>query len=161
MKLYYFESAGRAEAIRLLLFHAGLKFEDKRFKKEEWPKYKDKFELKQLPALEIDGKILTQTYAILEYLGSKYGYLPKTYDKLYKVIFLMNTAEDIFMKAAQAIYPRIALAPKSKEDAIKKLFENDGPLFLGAITRKLKENESQDFIVGHKYTIADFYLLGF
>jgi glutathione S-transferase len=58
---------------RLLLNHAGVKFEDIRFTMESWPELKDKFELKQVPVLEDNGKMYCQMNAILEYLGKKYG----------------------------------------------------------------------------------------
>ena len=161
IKLYYFDATGRAEPIRLLLHYAGVKFEDVRYKNEEWPKVKEKFELKQMPVLEIDGKQYCQSYAITEYLGAKYGFLPKSHDELYRCLFVMNTAEEIFVKAYQGIHPISPFDPKEKEAISKKLLEVDGPLALAAIEKKLKENCSKDFIVGCKYTIADFYLIGF
>lgn len=160
MKLYYFDAPGRAEPIRLILYYVGAKFEDIRYKPEEWAKHKDCFELKQLPVLEVDGKKYCQSYAIMEYLGAKYDLLPKCHHDLYKVLFILNTAEDLFMKAYLALAPTSPLDPKAKEEAMKKLLETDGPLCLGAIEKKLKENCTQNFIVGCKYSIADFFLLG-
>jgi len=161
MKLYYFDAPGRAEAIRLLLFHAGVKFEDVRFKPEDWSKHKDEFELKQLPVLEDHGKKYCQSYAILEYLGSKYGYLPKKYAKVYQVLYIMNTAEDCFMRAYMVMSPKSPYDEKTKAECMAKFMDVEAPLFLGAIEKRLKENCSQDFMVGCDYTIADFYLIGF
>lgn len=161
IKLYYFQGAGRAEAIRLLLTHAGKKFQDIRFTNEEWQKEKPKFETGQLPALEYKGKMLCQSYAIMEFLGAKFGYLPKDYDKLYKCMMIMNTSEDLFMKAFRATSSWSPLDAKAKEEALKTLLTTEGPLFMKAIDKIYKENDCKDFIVGHDYTVADFFLIGF
>ena len=58
MKLYYFDIYGKAEAIRMLLNHAKVEFEDCRISKEEFAKMKEegKLEFGQLPVVEHDGK---------------------------------------------------------------------------------------------------------
>lgn len=63
MKLYYFDIYARAEAIRMLLNHAKVEFEDVRLAKEDFAKLKEegKFEFGQVPALEHDGKVYTQS----------------------------------------------------------------------------------------------------
>ena len=40
-KVVYFDFTGRAETTRMLLHMAGQEFEDVRYSREEWPKYKD------------------------------------------------------------------------------------------------------------------------
>ena len=42
-KLVYFDYYGRAEAIRMMFYHAKQDFEDIRVPKEEWPKYREEF----------------------------------------------------------------------------------------------------------------------
>ena len=39
-KLYYFNARGRAELSRLIFAAAGQQYEDFRFEKDDWPKYK-------------------------------------------------------------------------------------------------------------------------
>lgn len=161
MKLYYFDIPGKAEAIRLLLAHAGIKYEDIRFKPEDWPKYKEKFELKQVPVLEIDGKQYCQSVAIMEFLGMKYGYLPKKdFCKLSKVMFIVNLAEDMFAKVYPLMKAGSFYDEKSKAETLDKLLNVNGPLYMKALEKRLKENSCKKFIVGCKYTIADFALLG-
>ena len=80
MKLYYFDIYGRAEPLRILLWHAKAEFEDVRIKGEEWPKLRadnpEKFEFGQLPMLEVDGVFLSQSNSLLRYLGKRFGYYP-------------------------------------------------------------------------------------
>lgn len=160
MKLYYFDMPGRAEPIRLLLTHAGVKFEDVRIPFQDWPKYKDKFELKQIPVLEVDGKQYCQTMAILEFLGAKYKYIPKNFGMFSKIIFAINTLEDLLAKVYAAVSSMSALDEKTKGEELNKVFTTYGPLYLGALDRLLKENPCKEFIVGNRYSIGDFYLLG-
>ena len=160
MKLYYFDGPGRAEAIRLLLFHANVQYEDIRFTKEDWPKHKLDFELHQLPVLEVKGKKMSQSIAILEYLGIKYRYTPSAFQKTYEVMFIINTAEDLYIKAYVATSPNSPLTPKEKEEAYKRLMTVEGPLSMSVLENRIKKNVTQDFIVGKKYTIADFFLQG-
>eukprot|EP00826_Nyctotherus_ovalis_P014311 TRINITY_DN1397_c0_g1_i7.p1 TRINITY_DN1397_c0_g1~~TRINITY_DN1397_c0_g1_i7.p1 ORF type:complete len:403 (+),score=133.19 TRINITY_DN1397_c0_g1_i7:104-1312(+) len=161
MKLYYFDVPGKAESIRLLLTHAGIKFEDIRFTMETWPAHKDKFELKQVPVLENNGKMYCQGDAILEYLGRKYGYLPKSNPEAhYKIMKIINTVTDLFMAAYPIMAPYSPLDEKAKGEYMTKLLKEKGPVFLKSIENALCENECKDFIVGNKYTIADFVLLG-
>jgi hypothetical protein len=42
VKLYYFDVYGRGEAIRMLLNHKGVTFEDCRFGFDKWPEFKPK-----------------------------------------------------------------------------------------------------------------------
>ena len=79
VKLYYFDVYARAEPIRLLLNHAKVPFEDVRVQGEDFAKLKgdsNKLEFGQLPVLEHDGRFLSQSAAILRYLGAQHGYYP-------------------------------------------------------------------------------------
>ncbi|CAG7819626.1 unnamed protein product [Allacma fusca] len=75
-KLTYFDLAALVEPIRWVFKIAGVDFEDERIPREDWEeKYKlnGRFPMEQVPILEIDGEVYTQSGAILRYLAKKYG----------------------------------------------------------------------------------------
>eukprot|EP01022_Parablepharisma_sp_SALTPOND_P016153 TRINITY_DN2338_c6_g1_i1.p1 TRINITY_DN2338_c6_g1~~TRINITY_DN2338_c6_g1_i1.p1 ORF type:complete len:428 (-),score=44.48 TRINITY_DN2338_c6_g1_i1:116-1330(-) len=157
-KLYYFDIPGRGEMIRLLLKKANVQFEDVRIKFEEWPKMKEKFALKQLPVLVVNGIQFPETDAIMRYLSIQYGYLPLDPDELYKASFVTDTIKDLVNN-----YIRFAFAelPEDKKAKLAEQYYSETvPLIFSILEKRLKENESTGFFVGNKYTIADFYVLG-
>lgn len=157
-KFYYFDMDGRGSMIRLLLKQAKVPFEDVRIKFADWPKMKDTFPLKQLPVLEIDGRQLVQSDAIMQFLSLRYEYLPLKAEKYYDVLFLADTIKDIYEGFAKFFYS--SLPPEKKNELAKEYYEKTAPTLMAAIEKRLKANKSQEFLVGRKYTMADFYMLG-
>ena len=79
MKLYYFDVYAKGEAIRILLNHAKVPFEDIRMDGKDFKLFKEKgyFEFGQVPVLEMpNGHRFSQSYSILRMLGKTYGYYP-------------------------------------------------------------------------------------
>ncbi|XP_057368616.1 glutathione S-transferase 1-like [Daphnia carinata] len=72
-KLHYFNFRGMAELTRLIFHYAGVAFEDVRFEKSEWPQLKASMPFGQVPVLEVDGKPLSQSYAIARYVARQHG----------------------------------------------------------------------------------------
>jgi len=69
-KLIYFNSRGRAEPIRMIFAHCEVDFEDKRVTSDEWKEMKPSIPFHQLPALEVDGKVIVgQSMAIARYVA--------------------------------------------------------------------------------------------
>jgi len=157
-KLYYFDMDGRGSMIRLLLKNAKVDFEDVRIKMDQWPSYKEKFCLKQVPVLEIEGQELVQSDAIMQFLSLRYGYLSLKNDKYARILFLANTIRDIYGNFVSFFYSKL---PEAKKAEMKgKYLKETIPLLFCAIEKRLKENKSQDYLVGRKYTMADFYMIG-
>ena len=98
MKLYYFDVYGRAEQIRMLLWHAKQEFEDVRLNHEDFGKLKAEnqlLEFGQVPVLEVDGKYLSQSHSILRYLGKRFGYYPEDAHCAWKVDSLLDAVSDL------------------------------------------------------------------
>ena len=77
MKLVYFNLYARGEPIRMLLWKAGVKYEDHRVSFEMWKAGDLKLSLpnKQMPVLVLDdGTTLSQAHAIMHFLSGQYGF---------------------------------------------------------------------------------------
>ncbi|KAK3174212.1 hypothetical protein OEA41_001456 [Lepraria neglecta] len=78
--LHYFDfqSRGRRQVVRLLWEDAGIAYEDVRYSFEEYPEYKksrisEMNPIANIPVIELNGRILTQSYAILRHFARQSG----------------------------------------------------------------------------------------
>jgi glutathione S-transferase len=71
LELFYFDSPGRAEPIRIVLHMAGRKFADKRLKGPDYAALRSSGDLPfgSLPVLRVDGVAIVETPAILRYVA--------------------------------------------------------------------------------------------
>ncbi|CDW72614.1 glutathione s-pi 1 [Stylonychia lemnae] len=158
MKLIYFDVYGRAEAMRMLLTHAKVEFEDFRLSYADWPAYKKSddspLEFDQVPVLILDsGKVLSQSRAILRYLGMEYGYMPKDAHEAY----LVDSILDAFGDMTQGlIASKWETNPERKKQIISDWLINVYPRFLAAFEKRLESQGDSKFLVGNSLTIADF-----
>ena len=114
LKLYYFDLAGKAEAIRLALKYANIEFEDYKFKdRSEFAEMKasGKLQFGQCPALEVTnhGKttILTQSGAILRFIAKiapNSGLLPRCPVQACQVDAIVDQEADVFQSIRCIIY---------------------------------------------------------
>ncbi len=73
-KLTYFDiDGGRAESIRIAFHIGGIDFEDVRVKGPQFREARQSFRFHALPVLEIDGRQVTQSNALLRYVGKLVG----------------------------------------------------------------------------------------
>jgi len=93
---YFDQAASRGEECRLALFIAGVDFEDNRVPRSTWPQLKPTTPFGSLPTFELPGKPpVSQSNAILGYIGRTYGLLPADAWEAMRLESLMSAAEDL------------------------------------------------------------------
>ena len=162
IKLYYFNIPfWRAEVSRLTLFIGDIPFEDIRLKEENYDEFKLTGKLpngnfppfRQLPVLEVDGKLIAQTGAIARYCGKLTGLYPTNND--------IDAAKiDQIIEAAQDINYIVSISNREKNPDKKKIAREilsvkHLPKWFQFLENLIKENNESKWFVGESVTIAD------
>lgn len=157
MKVHYFPGYGRAEAVRMLLAHAKVPFENVNYTFESLPAAKESgnLEFGQLPVLEMDGKFYAQSFSIVRMLGIKYGYYSEDAYTAWRIDSTIDSIGDLLNAYYKAAFAR---DEEEKKALFKTFYETTFTKWLTVIDKRVKENTSQKYIVGDKITIADFTL---
>ena len=156
-KLIYFDIYGRAEMIRMLLWHAKVTFEDDRMSFEQFGERKaaGEFPSGQVPQWVCeDGEKLSQSGAILRYLGIQHGYYPKDPRQAYTVDWACDTVAD---EAAKK-HIRHYLSPTPPTEDEMKTAGADAAISNAAFEAHFKKT-GNTFMAGKDLTIADFLLV--
>lgn len=99
---------------------------------------KEKLDYGQLPALEFNGKIYTQSICILRFLARQYGYYPTDdFDQQYEVDNIMDSFQDYNFGLLKAYTSADA---KGKNEGLKSFFTTHSTKFFNAWDTKIKEN---------------------
>ena len=160
--LYYFKIPfWRAEVTRLSLYIGDIPFEDYRIEGNDYDKFKKTGKLpnkkiapfKQLPVLDVDGKIFAQTGAIARFCGKLSGLYPKNDD--YKAALI-----DQIIEGAQDINYLVTLSGRDKDLERKKIARDilatrHLPKWFRFLEDLLKQNTESIYFVGSDLTIAD------
>jgi prostaglandin-H2 D-isomerase / glutathione transferase len=151
LTLTYFDfDGGRGEPARLALHIGGVAFEDRRIPGKEWPALRDQMPFQAMPVLEVDGKAIAQSNAIIRYVGKLAGLYPK--DDLQAALCdeLMDAAEDLGTRIGNTI----ALGPDDKKRAREQLAAGPIRRFLQQFDLRLKAGGGEWF-VEKRLTVAD------
>ena len=160
--LYYFKIPfWRAEVTRLSLYIGDIPFEDYRIEGNDYDKFKKKGELpnkkiapfKQLPVLDVDGKIFAQTGAIARFCGKLSGLYPKNND--FKAALI-----DQIIEGSQDINYLVTLSGRDKDFERKKIARDllatkHLPKWFQYLEDLLKQNTDSVYFVDNDLTIAD------
>ncbi|HMB60187.1 MAG TPA: glutathione S-transferase [Xanthomonadales bacterium] len=152
LKLTYFDfDGGRGEPIRLALAYGDIPFEDDRIPPAEWPAFRDKTPLHQLPVMEVDGEIVTQTNSLLRYVGKLVGLYPEDALEALHCDEAMATQEDILCKIVPTLFIQ---DEEEKRKAREALVAGPLPLFLSRLNTMLNERGGRYF-AGDRLSVAD------
>ncbi|KAH7381775.1 glutathione S-transferase [Cadophora sp. MPI-SDFR-AT-0126] len=158
-----FQSRGRGQAVRLMLIDAGAAYKDNRYTFDEWPEHKRSGAVAEMnptgniPIIEMpDGKILTQSYAILRHWARLMGgYDGKTEEEKYWVDAICDIVIDW-----RTLFISAFFSDNAKVDYPKHQ-QGDRAHYLKAIETHLKGSDISrrgPFIAGKEITYADLVL---
>ncbi|DBA02507.1 TPA: hypothetical protein N0F65_010979, partial [Lagenidium giganteum] len=157
LKLTYFPSPGRAEPIRLAFHIAGIAFEDERINYEQLAARKPSLPFEQLPVLEVNGEVISQSFPLLRYAGTLAGLYPVNdplaalrVDEVFGVVDELNSAWG----------PSFREQDETKKMAMRKeLAEATIPKHLSALDKRVGHWNTA-FAAGCKLTVADLAIYG-
>ncbi|XP_061162401.1 glutathione S-transferase 1-like [Saccostrea echinata] len=152
----YFDGRGRGEPGRMLFAVAGIPFEDRRIKQEDWPALKPKTPGGSLPVLEIDGQPITQSLVIFRHIARTLGLDGQNLLDKARVEEIVE-----YLVEVKAAGFKVFFGPKDEESQ-KKLKED----YMAALEKSCTQierimscNKSSDgWAVGNKISFADIML---
>ncbi|TVY81413.1 Glutathione S-transferase P [Lachnellula suecica] len=158
-----FQSRGRGQVVRLMLIDSGAAYEDVRYTFDEWPEQKRSGPVAEMnptgniPVLEMpNGKILTQSYAILRHWSRQLGaYDGKTEDEKYWADAICDIVVDW-----RTLFIAAFFSDNQKEDYPKHQ-QGDRNRYINAIETHLKGSDLSrrgPYIIGKEVTYADLVL---
>ena len=157
MAFHYFQGKGLGEQVRLMLWEAGVQYE------ERYVDTKEKLEalranndllFQQLPLLEIDGLKLVQSSAIVRYIARKHNLYGKSAADHVHCDMLADGIKDMLGKLAG--YPF-----QTDKEAFKAQIKPLIPRYLKCFTNYLCRNNNQEmkgFLLGDTITFVDITL---
>lgn len=159
-KLTYFNIEGLGQSIRYAFILGKMEFEDNRIEFADWAKLKEsgKCPFEQLPILEADGEVMSQSNAILTYIGKLTELYPTDAKKAFKVDEFIGGLCDIRAKVGATMYEK---DEEKKKKLREELATTHLPKHLKMLDSYIEKNGKEGYIVGDKFTIAELALVPF
>ncbi|XP_022087459.1 hematopoietic prostaglandin D synthase-like [Acanthaster planci] len=151
--LHYFKANGRAESIRLAFKLAGVDCEEVNIEFSEWPKIKNRYPTREVPALEVNGQMLCQSKAILRYLAQEFGLYGKTNLEAAFIDQAIDMVEDIWAAANHTFGGADIILKDKAEPFLREII----PSIYASLERLLALEVAGDFFVGNSITAADLF----
>jgi glutathione S-transferase len=150
-KLIYFDiDGGRGESIRLALHIGDLEFEDVRLTGPEFREARQSFRFHALPVLEIDGQPITQSTALVRYVGKLVGLYPADDMQALYCDEAMDVVEDL----SHAIGRTYGLQGDALKQARTELAEGRLTTYIKGLDGLLARGGGKFFAEG-RMTVAD------
>lgn len=158
-KLTYFDIRGRAEMTRMTFAAGGVKFEDCRVPFQDWPAMQPTTPQGVLPLLEVDGKVLYQSFAILRYAGRECNLYGSDNLEAAQIDVVLDTLLDLNNRGLK-IGPWFREQDETKQAEKKAEFlGKDGvPKELEYVEKAIKNFGSNGFAASKSLSIADICL---
>ena len=151
IKLSYFDfPGGRGEDCRIALHLAGVEFEDHRVKGPQWSDLKPSTPFGAMPVLEVNGKQLAQSNAILRLIGTRHELHPSDDWEAAQHEALMAAAEDLRTK----LTPVLSIKDDTKQ-AKREEFANS---YMQTWAANIDRQIEGPFVAGDKLNVADLKL---
>ena len=142
-------SGGRGEPIRIALHAAGIDFEDHRISFDEFLKTREQMRFNCAPVLELDGVEVTQSNAMLRYVGKMAGLYPEDATQALYCDEAMDAVEDLLHQ----IVSTFGLEGDALKAARQKLVDGWLTIFVTGLGEILERGG--DYIADNRLTVAD------
>eukprot|EP00117_Sycon_ciliatum_P024068 scpid102826/ scgid20292/ len=117
------------------------------------------YEFGQLPVLEMNGKIYSQSNSIFRMICQKSGYYPTNAHDAFLTESMMQAVDDLITD----IYsPQIPNNADKKDEMIQANKDTKFPKFFAILEKRLKDNKAGDgkYLIGNKVTMIDMKVAG-
>ena len=150
-KLIYFDiPGGRGEPLRMAMHAAGIKYTDERWTFPEFAEKRSTLPFRAVPALEIDGKIVTQSNAIGRFLGKQAGLYPEDPLQALYCDEVCDAVEDL----THYIVQTFGLKGEDLRLAREQLVESRIKIFIAGLNELLQRGGGEYF-ANNALTMAD------
>eukprot|EP01055_Gregarina_sp_Pseudo9_P005834 Gregarina_sp_Pseudo_9__5833@NODE_896_length_2079_cov_428_434314_g841_i0_p1_GENE_NODE_896_length_2079_cov_428_434314_g841_i0NODE_896_length_2079_cov_428_434314_g841_i0_p1_ORF_typecomplete_len609_score199_12GST_C_3/PF14497_6/6_9e06GST_C_3/PF14497_6/0_34GST_C_3/PF14497_6/2_4e15GST_N/PF02798_20/9_6e08GST_N/PF02798_20/7_9e02GST_N/PF02798_20/1_1e09GST_N_3/PF13417_6/0_0076GST_N_3/PF13417_6/62GST_N_3/PF13417_6/4e06GST_C/PF00043_25/2_6GST_C/PF00043_25/9_2GST_C/PF00043_25/2e05GST_N_4/PF17172_4/0_00015GST_ len=157
--LFYFDSAGRAEAIRFTFLLGGVEFRDVRFQRDaDWMTYwKLRSPTGKAPWLEVDGAKVPETRAILMYAAKKANLVPVSQEHAMHAEMLIDVVFAMMDGSVKAT-ANVPMEEKYKAAGLYfvEMVRDRGFVALDKMVAKYQSPEG--FIVGSTVSYVDAFI---
>ncbi|MDC0000001.1 glutathione S-transferase [Porticoccaceae bacterium] len=155
LKLSYFDfPGGRGEPARIALRLAAIEFEDHRIPLADWPRVKVDYPYHQVPVMEVDGQLLTQSDAINRLVGKMANLYPEDNWQAALCDETMDTVDDAITLVVNTFF----MEEDDKKRNRAELVTGPLPMFLSGLNKAL-EASGGDYFADGRLTMADLKVL--